>query len=917
MRGDTSTVGDFFDEHEDVALEEALDRSGVLDAMDGGEGMSLGDLQRQFAAPMRKGAGYLLEEKSPQKILKFVEDEIRRQERLAKNRDEQGKHYEAVRDGNPFAYLEHSEDRSVWEAKVPPFMEGVDTPPVPNKMADLCKKLVNQITVDDFLPNPKPDGDSDKDRGAADLTKNFLRTDATVNGTNDREMVREALNMNIVRKSGFAMCWVDPTGGGWRPKQVLAHPRALDANKPLLGPKVDKATGKPVIGPDGMAVMERSSSPVLRYVSEREMPNPEDPQGEPTVERQFTKDPARAARLWIPKLRRTQLHPNQVRTVPHTATVFTAQEIVLIMWEPIGEARKRFPMLDQMSKGQLKRLAEWRPSVTDWRRLIPDALRPKASDLMGVSGDGPHDDTLIFWYHHFCRIGTKYVDGSEVAVSGAGGGIVLKRDTLREDVKMEDGTLAPVLMDPPVTQFIALPDTKGGDPQGLAPVAEFTSGSEAYAQIWMALLEALDAAVHLNVFIPSTSSITRAEYNRRDGTPLEILTAADVPIFEERPAPPQFIDKMLESIELHLTSASVGNETSLGLDSKFAISGKAKEVAIKQARVQLAQYWQNTVSGITYWWKLKSQRAQAYLTVPMMVKLAGGDESTYKQRWFVGQDLMGVNEIALQPGSGSMMTPAEKAQWVGMLQQAQWIDPETAGEIVRASMQDDLGLPPNVHEERINRCIAKWCEGEPEEWRATWDAYQQYQQLYAQWEQQATMAMQELVNAGADPAMAQQQVQAQIPAPEEVPEPWTPFTPRPNDGDPNVAGIQYRRINRIASSSEYEKHDAPWQQVFDAAYERIAYNANVQTRAQIDAANQAAAQNQAAAAQGQANAKAQGDAAKGQDKAAAEQTKAQDKDAQRQHDAQERARDREHELELNARDSMVKEAAATSAGSAG
>lgn len=919
MKGDVSTVGDYeFGTDADSALEEALDGAGVTEALGNSEGGgSLSELQQEFAGPMRKGAGYLLEERDPKRIFKQIDEEIKRQKRLAKNRDEQGKHYKAVQNGNPFSYLEKTEDRSVWEAKVPPFMEGVDAPPVPNKMADLGKKLINQMLVDDFMPNPKPDGDSDKDRGAADLMKKFLRTDATASGTNDRQMLREVLGINITQKSAFAMVWVDMTGGGWRPKQIMAHPQALDANKPLLGPKIDPTTKKPVIGPDGMAVLERSSSPVLRYVAEKEVPNPEDPDGEPTMQREFTKDPARAARLWLPKIKRTLLHPNQVRTVPHTATVFDAQKIICLMWEPIAEAKKRFPILDQMSKEQLKLLASWRPQSCQWQSLMPDAVRPKASDALGAGGDGPHDDTILFWYHHFCRIGTDYVDGSEVAVNGAGGGVLLKRDTLREDVKAEDGTLVPVLMEPPVTQYIALQDTDGGDPFGKAVYADFASGNEAYAQIWMGLLEAMDRAVHLNMMLPSTSSITRAEWNRRDGTPLEILTANDKPVFEESPVIPAFIDKMLEAIELHLNSSAGTNETSSGLDSPFSISGKAKEIAIKQARVQLAQYWQNTVNGHTHFWKLKGQRAQAYYTVPQMVKLSG-EESAYKQPWWTGADLLNINDIALQPGTGTMMAPAEKGQWLGMMQQAGWIDQETAGEMARASMQDDLGLPPNIHEERINRCIAEFAKGEPPDWRATYDAWEQYQQMVAQWQEQATAVMQEQMTLGVDEATAQQMAQTQLPAPQQVPEPWTPFDVRPNDGDPNVAKIHYRRMNNFASSAEYKKHEEPYRSYcFDQAFQRIAYNAGVKTQAQVDAEQQAAAQQQANAQQADANGKAKGEAAKGADKAAAAQAQSQDKEAQRQHDAQERAKDRDHELELNARDSMVKEAAATSAGSAG
>lgn len=898
MRGDVSTVGlDELLEGGEEETDEALNRAGVGDIVGAGEGSTFAALQREFAPPMRKGAGQLLEEKDPRKVFWPIDNTVLRQERLAKNREEQAKHYKAVRGGNPFSYIEKTDDRSVYKQAVPPFLDADESSPIPNKMASLCQTIINQMLVDAFQPNPKPDGDTDKDRGAADLTKKFLRTDGTASGTNDQLLLREMLNINIAQKSGFAQVWVDFTGGGWRPKQVLAHPEAMDANRPLYGPKKGP-DGAPLMGQDGKPLMiEKSSNPVMRYVAETEVPNPDDPEGEPTTQREFTNDPARAARLWLPKIRRTVLLPSQVRTVPQTATVNEAQEIILLMCEPIGEAKKRFPMLEQMSQEQLRTLTTWKPKR--WQALIPDAVRPRSADS---APGGPHDDTVIFWYHHYCRIGSKYVDGSEIAVSGANGGIVLKRDTLREDVKLEDGTLSPVLMDPGVAQFIALQDTDGGDPLGLEPMAQFTSGNEAYAQIWMGLLEAMDKAVHLNVMIPSTSPITGPEWRRRDGTPLEVLTSNDKPIFEDPPVVPEFMDRMLDAIELFLNAAAGTNETSSGLDSPFSVSGKAKEIAIKQARVQLAQYWQNTVNGITTFWKLKTQRAQAYLTVPQMVKLSG-EESAYKQPYWVGSDLCGISEIALQPGSGTMMAPNEKLQWLGMMAQLNWIDADTAGEMARASMTDDLGLAPNIHEERINRCISEWSKGEPAGWREEFVAFQQYQAVVAQWQQEAGAQMEQLVATGVDPAAAQQQVQTALPAPEPVPEPFNPFDPRPNDGDPNVAAIHYRRVNRMASTAEYGKHGAEWRSLFDAAYQRIAAAAGVKTLEQV-------AQEQAMAADAQNAALQEGEQGKGADKAAGEQAKAQDKEADRQFKGQEAEKDREHDLEKQSRDLQVKEAAA-------
>src|SRR6185436_14634030 len=406
------------------------------------------------------GGGKILEMKDPSKIFKLIDREVELQERLAKNRDEEGKHLDRIKRGIQFSILEKSEDQSVYRAILPP---GVDDQqqPIPNKVLDLANKQVSQILVDPPIPNPKPDGDSEKSRSAMDLAKRFLRGDGDSSGTNDMELFRRSLTLNRTRKSAFVFQWVDKTAGGWRPKQKNAHPQATDARNPLMGPKVGP-DGAPIMDPQtGKPQLERAAEPVLRYIGEDEN----------GVE-YFADGASDAAREWLPKHRATVLHPNQVRTLPPTAVASVANSIILLMWEPLSEAKKRFDVLRDLSNAQLKQLAQWRPRR--WKAIVPEAMRPK-NDGLDASGE-VSDQTIIFWYHKFCRISPDYVDGAELAISGAsmGGagqknGFVLVRDTLREDVELDDGSVVPVLMEPPIAQFMSIHDVDSGDPQGLAP----------------------------------------------------------------------------------------------------------------------------------------------------------------------------------------------------------------------------------------------------------------------------------------------------------------------------------------------------------------------------------------------------------------------------------------------------------------
>lgn len=756
------------------------------------------------------GGGPLLEEASPKKVFTMIHREIQSQKRLARNRNEEDVHYDSVRRGVGFSYLEKSEDRSIIKRALPP---GIDdtTQPIPNKIDDLCNKIVSQILVDPFLPNPKPDGDSDRNRGAADLMKKFLRQVCGANGINLAEALRWMLTTNITRCAAFEYLWVDPTGGGWRPMQKKAHPQATDPKNPLMGPRL--VNGQPALDANQQPILEKTSDPVLRYVAE--VDDPDSPLAKLTRTPQkklvFTKNASEAKRQWLPSHRNRHLTRAQVRTVPRSATVRRADQVLVLYWESVREAKRRFTVLDGMDEARIKQLCTWKPK--EWKTIVPEAMWPKGDD-----SEGGTDDSLLFWYISFCRIGDEYQDGGEVHVNGYEGGVILKRDTLREDVELEDGTTIPILMDPPIAEFIALQDTADrGDPQGRCPIAVLEGSGALFAHLYLALIQVLDRGLNPNIYMPSTSTVTREDINRRDGTPIDILTSEDKPFYEVVPELPAGLDKFMQRVEVAMNSAAQTNETSNGLDSRYSQSGVAKQVALSVAKTLLSQYWQNTVDGVTSIWRIAGQLAQARITVPQMVSLSGGEDSAYKERYFVGSDLYGISDYALSPGSGSMMNGPEKVKWLQSMAQGDvpMMDPELAGELARACMADDLGLPPNVHEEHINRCIAEWVDGPSKQWT---DQYAQQQQGQAQYAAKIKDLITVMTARGVDPQAAQQQAtQAAGPAPQFPPLP-TCFEPRPNDTDRFVAKVRAAKLSRLMATVDYMKWGPEWRAQVDTAY---------------------------------------------------------------------------------------------------
>lgn len=777
------------------------------------------------------GAGLLLELPDAKKVFAKIDKEVRAQRRLRENREQYDLHYDRVRRNVPFSFILKSEDRSIVKADLPPGVTDSGQP-IPNKIDDLCTKIVSQVLVDPFLPNPKPDGDTDRNRGAADLTKKYLRNEGGPTGLDWQGMLRMMLTTNMTRSCGYQLFWVDKTGGGWRPKQIKAHPQAPDPANPLMGPKIDPTTKEPILDAMGNPVLERCTDPVLRYVAEAEDPLAAEAIGVSAKKLVFTKNASEAVRQFVPKHRRKDLLRTQVMTVPRTANMPQAHSVIVMMWETVAEARRRFKLLDDMDAEQIKKLCSWRPK--NWKAIVPEAMRPKEES------DNGSESSLLFWYAQFCRSSEDYLDGAEVHVSGFEGGTLLKRDTMREDVELEDGTTVPVLLRPPVAEFIALQDQADiGDPQGRPPIAAFESAGALWAHLYLSIIEVLDQGLHPNVYIPSTSTVTREDINRRDGTPIEILVPEDKPEYEKAYELPAFMPAIIQDVEEAMNSAAQTNETGRGLDSSYAISGEAKKVSLQTARTMLAQYWQNTVSGLIQSWQIVAEQAKAYMTVPQQVKLTGED-SAYKAKWFVGSDLIGATDMALAPGSGTMLQGREKVDWLLTMAGAnpakiQFLDLEIASELARASMSDDLGLPPNVHEEHINRQIADWVDdGPPQGWL---DAYKANQQATKAYQQQIQQLTAQSVFGGMDMATAQQQAQGQVQAPQLTPL-YTPFEPRPNDEMPDVAKIRASKLSRLMSTVDYMRHGPEWATTVNDAFARAAQAAGIVTVRQQQEAQQ-------------------------------------------------------------------------------
>ena len=726
-------------------------------------------------------------------VFETIDKLVEAQEQLAKNREAARKHRGRVRAGIPFSVLNKDEDTNVWRAELPP--GGSNQPsPIPNKADDLNRKIVSQVIVDLPQPDPKPATDNERDRGAADLAKRFLKTDGDESGTNDPELFRDVLDSAMTDASEFAHVWVDMQGGGWRPLQIKAHPQAMDPANPLVAqqPQMDEMTGQPVLNELGEPVMQDipCTDYTLRYVSESG---------------QFVESAAEAKQQWLPKIKRDVLGPQHVRTVPEIADVANAEGVILLMCGPVSDLKKRVP---DLSPDVVQRLAEWKPRRH--KVLVPTALRArlkeqqKAGDTITVD-----DNTLVFWYQKYCPSSGMYPDGADIYVSGVDGGLVLKRGTLRKDVETEEGVVV-LLRDIPVSQCKALHDSESRDPFGKAPIDLFGQTNEGLAQLYGSVLEDTDKRLHPNVFIPSTSPVQDWQLATRNGAPIPVYGKDDMPMYEEFGDLPSFLPSVIELMETSMRETAGLNAVAQQLDSPNAVSGIAKQVEVNQAKVSLAPIAQNFFAFAKRYWRIKLEAAQAFLTVPQEVEYVGIDQA-YKQRWFTGADFSGVKDVAIMAGTGTLMNPAEKQQYLSFAQQALWLDPDEAGEAGRSSIADDLGIQSSPSEDAIKRELSEWMKGPPQGWMAP--------------QPQTDERGMPMMDPMGQPAM--------------TPATSTPFTPRPTDEDPSVAKRQYKILRDFCYTGDYMKWPPEWRALLDQRVAQAQYAAGVQTvRQQAEAQQQ-------------------------------------------------------------------------------
>ena len=747
--------------------------------------------------------GPTLMDATPDQLFKTIEQLVRSQDRLARNRWAIDLHYDSIRCGIPFSRLEKIPNINQWVQKFPSGFNKQSFAATPNKADDLCNKIEDTLMADPPKPDPTRHVNDEAVREAAELASQILLDDGGEAGTNDNETYRWALNNAFSRSASILHYRVDDTGGGYQPLQKLAHPLATDPNNPMVGQipqPPDPLTGQPM-----PPIPEVAVNPILRYVS---------------ADNQFVEDATQADKVWLPKIIVERLRREQVRCIPYNAPVERADAVILIRWMTLADARKEWPeTVGQMDDKALAALANWRPAMAE-TMIIPYAF-------MGLSGggSGPSVDQVgslsplltkrIYAYRIYVKKSPEYPEGFWADVN-QNAKMTLGAGTLEYVVSVPNQGKVTRCRQIPCVQIRPMQDVSGGDAMGWPLISRFAGGSEANATLYAAFADLCDNMLHPHVFIRSVTAVDEDDWADRT-TPIILGPQDPEPSYESFPTLPpvmEFLDRNNTAMD---TSSGLG-ATAQGLEVPTSVSGISKQLTIQRAQVALSGFQQNLHAGMTRGWNIKCELIQSAFTIPQLLTYSGEDASSEPQ-WWTGEDFAGIDQIGIQPGTGTMMTPEGKAQYVAFLQSQQWLTQDQASDVALPGIRMDLGIPENPVQSWLERCVSAWLMGPTPAW--VQESEQQAQTLASQQQQVQTaqqaytaQAQQNQLHGIATLPFTPPQFQPMNPLP-------TPFPSLPTLTEIPVAQAVVKRLNALMFDPRYadtQKYPSAWQKLVTDVY---------------------------------------------------------------------------------------------------
>lgn len=775
--------------------------------------------------------GYLLEEQDPAKVCRHVEDVLWKPwTRRIKNFNEQWKANEYAMKGKLGYRVVEDIDTATCTLRAPfdGGEYGVGMPRVPQ----LIDRTIATLMVDPPLPECVPTSTDDADRDRAELGTKLLREDAGDTGGSLRADMERALALAAVYGSGFVLEEVDPQGGGWEPLQIDAHPNAVqfdDANP--AGVLEDPAP--PAFDPMmGLPVEAAPLEPVKKYVTEAGR----------LIDSAASDDDADPVRMaWKPKTVSRLLTGRHLRFVPETATGITdATGIVYCVPVSLGDLAARYPLdgVDLQNPEVRAALVDWRPHGVKMKDVLPAGVvienDGKATDkTTGVYSDQALALVLCVVY----KSHGAYPKGAMVCV--AGGKFLLYRRAWAERVG-EGPTAREECLDLPVSQYRWKTDPTGANPYGVGGVQCLAAGDDVRNALDAGIMEHLYMILHPNVYMDYASTVQPGQLALRDGTPIltNLSATGGPPVYEQIPPLPALVTNFRALISDEMNSAAMLEETAQGVDTPTAVSGRAKEAVIAQAKVALSGLRANGIDGFVRTCRIRLQLKRAFYTGEQILRYTGEDGGTLTRAW-TGADLSGVTDVRVAAGSFTQLNREQKQQLAQneFMLSSQYDQTAYARyRKTQASLIDPvLGQEPDKHRMRVRRQIREWGDGPP-------DGVVQVPPPPMPMGPEMGAPVPDMGTEPGAPPMAP-------PAPPADPRAVAIFAPLPVDEDPIVAAVRAEELGDAMAGGTFAKWNTPetaaWCQPYVAEYQRMFAAAGKQTAAQAAAAQAEAAAREA------------------------------------------------------------------------
>jgi hypothetical protein len=539
-----------------------------------------------------------------------------------------------------------------------------------NKAARLKRRLRAQMFADPAKPEATPSTDEDQDRDAAELATRVLEDLCSEGNLDFNLKAGDAFDLGSDYGSGFIRFWVDPYGGGNKPKDIYASPFAVTEQEPFaLGPAGEKAP------------------PRLRYV---------------TVKGQIVDDPKQAARVWLPKLRDELLTGRQVRFLPHTARdLWDADAVMVGAMVPLGVVKAMFPELAKKPDVEIQKLTGYRPQES--ADLLPSGKKDHR-------GSGDVDAQYVFVLSRYHKQCADYPQGAYLVLVG--------ESYLAHTGEWYD-TEADQPLDIPLTQFGHYHEEDNPYKQGTMEL--LGPGNEVRAMMLGAMLEHLDKFLNRRIFVPLTSVLKPEQLQSETASVIQINPGGE-PFYEQLPDFPVSAEKMYAMTGDDMDDESGLQESGQGGEVPSVTSGKQLTQIIEQVVAGLSELRENTIRGFVRGWRIMLQLTRAYYSMPQKIKWMGEDGG-YKVKEWTGSDLGGTRDVRMLKGSFTQLTPVHKANlaltYFGVrdAQGQPLLGLQDVRHLITGEVGPWLGMRDDPHRMRVKRQISQWSEGPPEGWQ--------------------------------------------------------------------------------------------------------------------------------------------------------------------------------------------------------